>query len=58
LSKLWGAVQLYYFQELSYQEIAEVLKIPIATVGVRIKRAKEAIKEITNSKNKKYEPNK
>lgn len=41
---------LYYFQELSYQEIAEALKIPISTVGVRIKRAKEAIKKIVNSK--------
>ncbi len=49
---------LYYFQELSYQEIAEVLKIPIATVGVRIKRAKEAIKEIAKNNNKVYEPNK
>ncbi|MFH0740119.1 MAG: RNA polymerase sigma factor [bacterium] len=39
---------LYYFQELSYQEISEVLKIPIATVGVRIKRAKEAIKQYAN----------
>lgn len=47
---------LYYFQDLSYQEIAEVLKIPIATVGVRIKRARDAVKEIV--KNKKYEPNK
>ena len=43
-------ILLYYFQELSYQEIAEVLKIPIATVGVRIKRAKEAIREIAKSK--------
>ncbi|MCX6790606.1 MAG: RNA polymerase sigma factor [Candidatus Gribaldobacteria bacterium] len=41
---------LYYFQDLSYQEIAEVLKIPIATVGVRIKRAKEAIKEIVSAR--------
>jgi RNA polymerase sigma-70 factor (ECF subfamily) len=41
---------LYYFQELSYQEIAQVLKIPIATVGVRIKRAKQAIKEIASDR--------
>ncbi len=43
-------ILLYYFQELSYQEVAEVLKIPIATVGVRIKRAKEAIKEIASAR--------
>lgn len=32
---------LYFLQDLDYKEISEVLKIPIATVGVRIKRAKE-----------------
>lgn len=31
---------LYYYEELSYQEIAEVLRIPVATVGVRLRRAK------------------
>lgn len=34
---------LYYYDELSYQEIADVLHIPTATVGVRIKRGKEAL---------------
>ncbi len=43
-------ILLYYFQDLSYQEISEVLKIPMSTVGVRIKRAKLAIKEIANKK--------
>lgn len=32
---------LYYLQDLDYKEISDVLRIPIATVGVRIKRAKE-----------------
>jgi len=36
---------LYYYEELSYQEIADVLHIPIATVGVRIKRGKEALQK-------------
>lgn len=36
---------LYYYDELSYQEIAEVLHIPIATVGVRIKRGKDALEK-------------
>lgn len=31
---------LYYLEELDYKEIAEVLQIPIATVGVRLKRGK------------------
>lgn len=34
---------LYYYDELSYQEIADVLHIPIATVGVRISRAKKLL---------------
>lgn len=37
---------LYYYDDLSYQEIAEVLHIPIATVGVRIKRGKEALQKM------------
>jgi RNA polymerase sigma-70 factor (ECF subfamily) len=36
---------LYYYEELSYQEIADVLHIPIATVGIRIKRGKEALQK-------------
>lgn len=37
---------LFYFENLSYQEISEILKIPISTVGVRIKRAKEYLKKL------------
>jgi len=37
---------LYYFESLSYKEIADIMQIPISTVGVRIKRAKEIIKSI------------
>jgi len=33
---------LYYFEQLSYEEIADVLRIPVSTVGVRLKRGKEA----------------
>jgi RNA polymerase sigma-70 factor (ECF subfamily) len=35
---------LYYLEELSYQEIADILRIPLATVGVRLKRGREAAK--------------
>ncbi|MCX6797193.1 MAG: RNA polymerase sigma factor [Candidatus Doudnabacteria bacterium] len=38
---------LNYLEELSYKEIADVLKIPVSTVGVRIKRAKEAIQKVS-----------
>ncbi len=37
---------LYYFQELSYKEISDILKIPTSTVGIRIKRGKEKTKTI------------
>lgn len=37
---------LYYYDDLSYQEIAEVLRIPTATVGIRIKRGKEALSKL------------
>ena len=41
---------LYYYDELSYKEIADVLHIPIATVGVRIKRGKESLhKRLTDN---------
>ena len=37
---------LYYLEELTYREIAEVMRIPISTVGIRIKRAKEKMRSI------------
>lgn len=37
---------LHYFEELSYDEIAEVLHVPIGTVGVRLKRAREALRTL------------
>jgi len=47
---------LYYFEDMSYKEIADIIKIPIATVGVRIKRAKELVRKnynkYINNKNK------
>ncbi len=42
------AVILYYFENLSYQEIANITHSPISTVGVKIKRAKEKLKQICN----------
>ena len=46
---------LYYLEELSYKEIADVLRIPIGTVGVRIRRAKEALKKTYERLNMTYE---
>lgn len=42
-SKYREVLVLYYSEELSYKEIADVLEIPPGTVGVRVKRAREAL---------------
>lgn len=39
---------LYYFEQLDYKEIAEVLRIPASTVGVRLQRGKAILKKIVN----------
>lgn len=36
---------LFYIEDLSYKEISEILHIPIGTVGVRIMRAKDILKQ-------------
>ena len=49
-------VELYYIEGYSYSEISDILRIPIGTVGVRIKRAIALLK---NQKLKiKYQNNK
>jgi RNA polymerase sigma-70 factor (ECF subfamily) len=35
---------LYYIEEQSYQEISDILQVPIGTVGVRLRRARTALK--------------
>lgn len=39
------ALILYYLEELPYKEIAEVLQVPVGTVGIRLARAREALKK-------------
>lgn len=36
---------LYYVEEMSYKEIADILQVPTGTVGIRIKRAKDTLKK-------------
>ncbi len=36
---------LFYFEELDYQAIADVLHIPVGTVGVRLRRAREVLRK-------------
>lgn len=44
------AIVLYHFQELSYEEMAEVLALPIGTVKTHLYRAKAALKVILERK--------
>ncbi len=37
---------LFYYDQLSYEEISDILQIPPNTVGVRIKRGKDKLKNI------------
>lgn len=37
---------LYYLEEMDYRAIADVLRIPISTVGVRLSRAKSALQKL------------
>jgi RNA polymerase sigma-70 factor (ECF subfamily) len=39
-------IVLHYFENLSYQEISDVMHIPLTTVGVRMTRARSKLKEI------------
>lgn len=38
-------ITLHYFNQLSYQEISEVLNIPVGTVGTHLYRAKRLLRK-------------
>lgn len=38
-------VVLRFFEEKSYEEISDIMRIPVSAVGVRLNRAKQAIKK-------------
>lgn len=40
-------VVLYYLEGMEYKEIADVLRIPVSTVGVRLARARAALRRST-----------
>lgn len=46
---------LYYSEGLSYQEISDIIRIPVSTVGVRINRAKKLLKAHWQKIAQKYE---
>ena len=50
-SKYREPLVLYYFEELDYKEIAEILQIPTSTVGVRLRRGKAMLKKLSEPRN-------
>ncbi len=43
---------LHYFEELDYREIAEIMQLPMGTVGVRLRRGRELLKNMLDKENK------
>ena len=41
---------LFHFEEMDYREIADILRIPVATVGVRLNRGRAALKKAVRGK--------
>lgn len=48
-------IVLYYLEQLSYKEIADIMRIPVSTVGIRIKRAKNIMQLICKKEGIIYE---
>jgi RNA polymerase sigma-70 factor (ECF subfamily) len=46
---------LFYYEELDYQEISEIMHIPVSTVGIRLKRGKTLLKKIFKQLHPNYE---
>ncbi len=42
---------LHYYDEMSYKDIAEVLRIPVSSVGVKIYRGKKMVEKLLAEKN-------
>jgi RNA polymerase sigma-70 factor (ECF subfamily) len=41
---------LYYVEDLSYQEISDILHVPLGTVSVRLRRGRDALKKAIQKK--------
>jgi RNA polymerase sigma-70 factor (ECF subfamily) len=44
-SKYREVLILYYFQDMSYEEISDILEVPVSTVGVRLNRGRKKLRE-------------
>jgi RNA polymerase sigma-70 factor, ECF subfamily len=54
-TKYREVLMLQYYENMKYEDIADVLQIPKSTVGVRCSRAKDKLKKICESEGVKYE---
>jgi len=52
-TKYKEALLLFYFEGLSYKEISQIVKAPVATIGARISRAKKILQKNYAQRNKK-----
>ena len=43
-------IQLVYFEDMKYEEVGRILRMPTSTVGVRLSRAKSQLKKICEQK--------
>ncbi|MFC1622134.1 RNA polymerase sigma factor [Patescibacteria group bacterium] len=48
--KYKDVVVLYYLEDKSYEEICEILNLPLGTVSIRLSRARKLLKEICQKK--------
>ncbi len=51
-SKYREVLVLHYFEDMAYKDIADILQVPQGTVGIRLKRAKEALRAKYDEKDK------
>ena len=42
---------LYYYDEMDYREIAEIMRLPVSTVGVRLQRGKNLLRKLIEDNN-------
>lgn len=49
-NKYSNPIILYFFEGKQYEEISDILRIPVSTVGTRIRRAKEKIRLLFNER--------
>ncbi|MDA9952593.1 sigma-70 family RNA polymerase sigma factor, partial [Chitinophagales bacterium] len=47
-------IHLYYFEELKYEEISKKLNLPLGTVKVRLRRAKDFLAKLLEGHKDKY----